>query len=66
MSAPLTQGQMLVQILQDLAEIKAETKRIADHEERIRTLEKIIWSASLLCAIGSAVIVTLINNMIGA
>lgn len=60
-----TDSQMLVQILQDLAVIKAETQRIADHESRIRALEKIIWSASLLCAIGSAVIVTVINNLLG-
>jgi hypothetical protein len=66
MAEPRTQSQMLVQILQDLAEIKSETRRIADHETRIRTLEKIIWSASLLCALGTAVIVTLINNVIGA
>lgn len=66
MPEPRTQAQMLVQILQDLAEIKSETKRIADHESRIRALEKIIWSASMLTAVASAVIVTLINNALGA
>jgi hypothetical protein len=56
---------MLVQILQDLAEIKTETKRIADHETRIRSLEKFVWSASLLSAVLTGLIITFVNKTLG-
>jgi len=61
-----TQSAMLMQILQDLAVIKAETKRIADHETRIRSLEKFVWSASLLSAVLASLVVTVINKTLGA
>ena len=61
-----TQSAMLVQILQDLAEIKTETKRIADHETRIRSLEKFVWSASLLSAVLTGLIITFVNKTLGA
>jgi len=61
-----TQSAMLIQILQDLAEIKSETKRIADHETRIRSLEKFVWSASILSALLTAGAITLINRALGA
>jgi hypothetical protein len=61
-----TQSAMLVQILQDLAVIKSETKRIADHETRIRSLEKFVWSASILSALLTAGAITLINRVLGA
>lgn len=61
-----TQSEMLVQIIQDLAVIKAETKRIADHETRIRSLEKFVWSASLLSAVLASLVVTVINKTLGA
>jgi len=60
-----TQSAMLVQILQDLAEIKTETKRIADHETRIRSLEKFVWSASLLSAVLTGLIITFVNKTLG-
>ncbi len=63
---PSTQSAMLVQILQDLAVIKAETHRIADHETRIRTLEKFVWSASILSAVLTGLIITLVNKALGA
>jgi hypothetical protein len=61
-----TQSAMLIQILQDLAEIKSETKRIADHETRIRSLEKFVWSASILSALLTAGVITIINRALGA
>lgn len=57
---------MLLQIIQDLAEIKNETKRIADHEVRIRSLEKFVWSASILSAVMTGLIVTIVNQALGA
>jgi hypothetical protein len=62
---PPSQSAMLVQILQDLAVIKEETKRITDHETRIRSLEKFVWSASILSAVLTAGIITIINKTIG-
>lgn len=61
-----SQSEMLVQILQDLAVIKAETKKLADHETRIRSLEKFVWSASLISAVLTGLIITLVNKAIGA
>lgn len=63
---PPTNAAMLTQILQDLAVIKAETKRIADHETRIRSLEKFVWSASLVSAVLTGLIITLVNKTLGA
>lgn len=64
--APKTTSAMLIQILQDLSEIKTETKRIADHEARIRSLEKFVWSASILTAIVTGLIVSILNKTLGA
>ena len=61
-----TQSEMLLQILQDLAVIKAETKKLADHETRIRSLEKFVWSASLISAVLTGLIITLVNKALGA
>jgi len=61
-----TNAAMLTQILQDLAVIKAETKRITDHETRIRALEKFVWSASLASAVLTGLIITLVNKTLGA
>jgi hypothetical protein len=61
-----SQSEMLVQILQDLAVIKAETKKLADHETRIRSLEKFVWSASLISAVLTGLIITLVNKALGA
>lgn len=61
-----SQSEMLVQIIQDLAVIKAETKKLADHETRIRSLEKFVWSASIVSAILTGLIITLVNKTLGA
>ena len=60
-----TNAAMLIQILQDLAVIKQETKRIADHETRIRSLEKFVWSASILSAVLTGLVITAVNKALG-
>lgn len=62
---PKTQSAMLVQILQDVAEIKNETKRIADHETRLRFVEKMLWLAMPLYAIASSIITAMVTKQIG-
>jgi len=64
-----TQGQLLWQLVQDMAEIKATVKMVADHEERIRELEKVRWKNAWITALSSAVltagVVALVTQMIG-
>ena len=61
---------LLLQIVQDMAEIKADIKAVADHEARIRELEKARWSSAwltgLLSAAISSIIVTIIIKSLGA
>ena len=40
---PSNQTTLLLQLVQDMAEIKADIKSVADHETRIRELEKARW-----------------------
>jgi hypothetical protein len=76
-----TQQALLLRVVDDLAEIKAEIKadrgwriRIEalfdDHEERVRLLEKRAWSTAWLTAAASAgltaMVVGLVNSNIGA
>jgi hypothetical protein len=76
-----TQSALLLQVIQDLAEIKAEIKadrgwriRIEslfdDHEDRVRLLEKRAWSTAWLTAAASAgltaMVVGLINTQLGS
>lgn len=66
---PSNQTALLLQIVQDMAEIKADIKAVADHETRIRELEKARWSSAwltgLLSAGISSVFVAIILNTIG-
>lgn len=67
---PNSQTAMLVQLVQDMAEIKADIKAVADHETRIRELEKARWSSAwltgLLSALISSGIVAFIIKSLGA
>jgi len=67
---PSSQTALLLQIVQDMAEIKADIKAVADHETRIRELEKARWSSAwltgLLSAGISSVLVAIILNALGA
>ena len=64
-----TQGQLLWQLVQDMAEIKATVKMVVDHEERIRELEKARWKNAWITALASAVltagVVAVVTQMIG-
>lgn len=67
---PSSQTALLVQLVQDLAEIKADLRAVSDHETRIRDLEKARWSSAwitgLLSAIVTSAIVAVIINSLGA
>jgi len=64
-----TQSQLLWALVQDMAEVKATIKVVADHEERIRELEKARWQTAWITALASAaataVVVGLITTTIG-
>jgi hypothetical protein len=66
---PTSQTALLLQIVQDMAEIKADIKAVADHETRIRELEKARWSSAwltgLLSSGISAIIYIVITNQLG-
>ena len=67
---PSSQTALLLQLVQDVAEIKANISSVADHETRIRELEKARWSSAwltgLLSAGVSSVIVAIIIRSVGA
>ena len=67
MSEP-TDSKLLIQIVQDLAEIKATVKNYADLELRVRDLEKARWSSAwvtgiLSAAISSGVVFMIIKSL---
>jgi hypothetical protein len=67
---PSSQTALLLQLVQDVADIKAGITSVADHETRIRELEKARWSSAwltgLLSAGVSSVIVAIIIKSLGA
>lgn len=67
---PSSQVSLLLQLVQDVADIKAGIQSVADHETRLRELEKARWSSAwltgLLSAGVSSVIVAIIIKSIGA
>lgn len=69
-SKPSSQTALLVQLVQDVAEIKADIKAVQDHETRIRELERARWSSAwltgLLSAAISSTIVAIILKTLGA
>ena len=66
---PQTNQALLVRLVQDMAEVKAQLKVVADHENRIRELEKAryssAWITSILSAGLSSAIVYFIIKTIG-
>ena len=66
---PSSQTALLLQLVQDVADIKAGITSVADHETRIRELEKARWSSAwltgLLSAGVSSVIVAIIIRSVG-
>ena len=57
---PNSQTALLLQIVQDMAEIKADIKAVADHETRIRDLERARWSSAWLTGLLSSAISSII------
>lgn len=51
---PNSQISLLVQLVQDVAEIKAGIVSVQDHETRIRELEKARWSSAWLTGLLSS------------
>ncbi len=49
-----TNQALLVRLVQDMAEVKAQLKVVADHEDRIRELEKARYSSAWITSILSA------------
>jgi cell division protein FtsX len=66
---PSSQTALLLQLVQDVADIKAGITSVADHETRIRELEKARWSSAwitgLLSAGISSAFVAIILNTLG-
>jgi len=60
MTEPVTQkssqSQLLWQLVQDMAEIKATIKTVQDHEDRIRDLEKARYQSAIIISIATAVL----------
>ena len=53
-SRPNSSNALLVQIITDIAEIKATNKGYADLETRVRELEKARWQSAWITAFASA------------
>jgi type IV secretory pathway component VirB8 len=53
-SRPNSSNALLVQIITDIAEIKATIKGYADLETRVRELEKARWQSAWITAFASA------------
>lgn len=51
---PASQNALLVQIITDIAEIKATVRNYADLETRVRELEKARWQSAWITAFSSA------------
>jgi hypothetical protein len=51
---PSSQTALLIQLVQDVAEIKAGISSVQDHETRIRELEKARWSSAWLTGLLSS------------
>ena len=67
---PPSNQALLLQLVQDIAEVKAQLRIVADHEDRIRSLEKAryqsAWLISVLTAGLSSSLVFFIVKALGA
>jgi hypothetical protein len=66
---PPTNQALLLRVVEDIAEIKAKISVVADHEERIRALEKAryqsAWLISVMTAAMSSTLVYFIVRTLG-
>lgn len=67
---PENADKLLLQIVADLAEIKATVKNYADLELRVRDLEKARWSSAWLtgilsAAVSSGVVAVIMKTLVG-
>ncbi len=60
-----TQSDLLMRIVEDIAEIKATVKNYAELERRVRKIEGYAMLLGLLTAAMTATIIALINKAIG-
>lgn len=60
-SQPRTNSQqaLLIQLVTDMAEVRAGFKMLQDHEERLRELEKARWQTAWITAFASAALTAL-------
>lgn len=67
---PPSNQALLLRVVEDLAEVKAKLNIVADHEDRIRSLEKAryqsAWLISVLTAGLSSAFVFFITKSLGA
>jgi len=61
-----TQSDLLLRIVQDIAEIKATVKNYAELERRVRKIEAYAMLFGIVSAAMTATIIALINKAIGA
>ena len=61
---PENADKLLLQIVADLAEIKATVKNYADLETRVRELERARWSSAWVTAFASAALTALAVVMV--
>lgn len=54
-----SQQNLLIQLVTDMAEVKAIIRVVQDHEERIRELEKARWQTAWITAFASAALTAL-------
>lgn len=59
-----SQQQLLIQLVTDMAEVKAGFKMLQDHEERIRELEKARWQTAWITAFASAALTALAVTLV--
>jgi hypothetical protein len=67
-AVPTRDHELLLAIYQDVAQIKAAQKQVADHELRIRELEVVRWRSAwitglLSAAISSAVVAIIVRSI---
>jgi len=61
-----TQSDLLMRIVEDIAEIKATVKNYAELERRVRKIEGYAMLLGVITAAMTATIIALINKAIGA